>query len=58
MIENTMTKETSPVSKTAGILRQVVKWSILLLVLFTCIMAAYGSLGADDRPRPARRASR
>jgi hypothetical protein len=46
MTEQTMTSENVPKGKVSAILRQVVKWSILALVLFTCIPAAYRKFGS------------
>jgi hypothetical protein len=45
MTEQTMTKERMPQNKTTIILRKIVQWSILALLLFTCIMAAYRKFG-------------
>jgi hypothetical protein len=45
MTEQTMAKEIAPKSKAVTILGQIIKWSILALVLFTCIMAAYRKFG-------------
>jgi hypothetical protein len=46
MTEQTMTKENAPKSNATTILRQIIQWSILALLLFTCIMAAYRKFGA------------
>lgn len=45
MTEQTINQEISPKSKTAKILRQVIQWTVLALLLFTCIMAAYRKFG-------------
>lgn len=45
MTEQTLTKESAPKSKALTIIRQIVQWSILALLLFTCIMAAYRKFG-------------
>jgi hypothetical protein len=45
MTEQTMAQETTPKSKAARIVRQVLQWGILALLLFTCIMAAYRKFG-------------
>jgi hypothetical protein len=45
MTEQTITRESAPKSKAMTILRQIFQWSILALVLLTCIMAAYRKFG-------------
>jgi hypothetical protein len=45
MTEQTMTNEGAPKTRAMTILRQIVQWSILALLLFTCIMAAYRKFG-------------
>ena len=45
MTEQTMSNESVAKSMTAKIIRQVVKYAILALILFTCIMAAYRKFG-------------
>jgi hypothetical protein len=45
MTEQTITQEAAPKSRTAKIVRQVVQWTVLALLLFTCIMAAYRKFG-------------
>jgi len=45
MTEQTLTKESAPKSKALTIIRQIVQWSILALLFFTCIMAAYRKFG-------------
>jgi hypothetical protein len=45
MTEQTIAKESAPKSKAMTILRQIIQWSILALLLFTCFMAAYRKFG-------------
>ena len=45
MAEQTLTEEGAPKSTSQNILRQVVKWAVLALLAFTCIMAAYRKFG-------------
>jgi hypothetical protein len=45
MTEQTMPKESAPAGKVMTIVRQVAQWSILAVLLFTCIMAAYRKFG-------------
>lgn len=45
MTEQTMAQESAPRKKAMSIVRQIVQWSILALLLFTCIMAAYRKFG-------------
>lgn len=45
MAEQTIPQETAPKNKGTSIVRQIVQWSILALLLFTCIMAAYRKFG-------------
>jgi hypothetical protein len=45
MTEQTITQEVAPRNRTAKILRQVIQWTVLALLLFTCIMAAYRKFG-------------
>jgi hypothetical protein len=45
MTEQIMIKESVPKSKMASIIRQVLLWTVLALVLFTCFMAAYRKFG-------------
>jgi hypothetical protein len=45
MTEQTMPQESAPKNKAMSIIRQIVQWSILALLLFTCIMAVYRKFG-------------
>lgn len=45
MADQTMPQENVPKNRTMSIVRQVAQWSILSLLLFTCIMAAYRKFG-------------
>jgi hypothetical protein len=38
-------QESVPKNKAISIVRQIAQWSILALLLFTCIMAAYRKFG-------------
>lgn len=45
MTEQTLHQQSVSKSKFATIFRQVVQWTVLALLLFTCIMAAYRKFG-------------
>lgn len=45
MTEQTMPHESASKSMVATIIRQVVKYTVLALILVTCIMAAYRKFG-------------
>ena len=45
MSEQTMPQENVPKNKAMSVIRQIVQWSILALLLFTCFMAAYRKFG-------------
>lgn len=45
MTEQTMAQESVPKSMIGTIMRQVVKYAVLALIFFTCIMAAYRKFG-------------
>lgn len=45
MAEQILIQEGTSKSKFTNILRQVVKWAVLALLVFTCIMAAYRKFG-------------
>jgi hypothetical protein len=45
MAHQAKSQESVPKNKTISIVRQIAQWSILALLLFTCIMAAYRKFG-------------